>query len=672
MALRGFSPLRWAPWSDHLPLWVALGATVGTGIYEPGELALMALPLAAAAVVEAFRWDLGRHQRWFEVGALLFFLGDLARGQGLFTVALHTLFVLAGVRLALPKEPTHRRQLLLMGFLLFLTTALGTTDVLFLAWALAWAWAATLALVQQSWESSASLRRGTLARPPHARVPLWVGGALLLGAGFFLIMPRLSLGLRPALLFGATRTFGQAGLGEQLDLMGSGPVEPNPEVAIRIAPPAGLDPLANPGWTQGLELLRGLVLEQVQGQRWEPAQTQPVPLARPAGAGLARTAEFLYSPSPHGILALPSGLLRLDPPELPLVTGPGASRRWRYPRARTVPVTVTWQPAEGGLAERRLSRQRLDLLTDLGPEHEAARRASLHFAPGILPVPQLAQTLETALRGFRYTLDNPSGQASNPLADFLERTQAGHCEYFASAMALMLRARGIPARVVNGYRLGPWIPEGHYFRVSQNEAHSWVEYWHEGRWWTADPTPQGAALAASGGRGLGALDRWLDALRYRWDRYVVRYSDREQLAGVSWLQSQFHGWEWRWKGPPRAAAWLLGLVALAWALWRTRKLWRPAPEGPGRIRALRPLLSRTVRIAPPADGETARTWLLRLAALRPERASTLKALADAVDEAAYGRGNGEAAPLAKTEAQAWRGWNEKQNWIQPVMDGDKR
>jgi transglutaminase-like putative cysteine protease len=642
-------------------MWVALGAMASAGIYGPGELVLMALPLAVAAVVEWLRWDISRHRRWLEIGALLFFLGDLARGHGLFSVALHTLFVLAGVRLALPREPTHRRQLLLMGFMLFLTTAIGTTDVLFLAWTLVWAWATTLALLQQSWEPSAALRRGALSRPPYARVPLWVGGALLLGAGFFVIMPRLNLGFRPGAFFGTTRTLGQAGLGEQLDLSGGGPIEPNPEVALRIELPPGVDPVAEPQRIRGLALLRGITLEAVQGLRWEPADlTPPLPRIMPGSAATLTgglRAEFVYTPSPHGILALPAKVLtRLDPPDLALIEGPGASIRWRFPRTRTAPVTVTWNPAGPGFREPRLSRRRLELLTRLEPGHEAARRASLRIAPGILPTPQLAQTLEASLRGFTYTLDNPSGQAANPLEDFLERTQAGHCEYFASAMALMLRARGVPARVVNGYRLGPWIPEGDYFRVSQNEAHSWVEYWHEGQWWTSDPTPQGAATLAAGTRGLGRLERWLDALRYRWDRHVVRFSDQDQQAGLSWIQGRIQGWEWHWKTPSRPVAWALGLAGLAWVAWRTRGHWRPVPEGPGRIRALAPLLARTRRTAPPKPGDTARTWLLRLGTLRPERTAALLQLADAVDREAYGRRSSEASTLGRAEASAWRGW----------------
>lgn len=645
--------MTWGRWTDHLPLWVALGAAAATGIYDPGELALMALPLVAAAVVEFLRRDLGRFQRWLEVGALLFFLADLSRGRGIFPVAIHTLYLLAGLRLALPREVPQRRQLVLMGFLLFLTTAVSTTDLSFLLWALAWMGSAALALLQQSWEASAALRRGMPSRPPYARVPGWVGASLALGTVFFLVLPRLNAGFRPAAFLGAAATLGRAGLGDQLDLGGTGPILPNAEVVLRIQPPRG----TGPDRIRGLDLLPGVTLESAEGGRWVASDLTPEePFFRTRRGLEDLKADFLFAPDPQGILALPYGTTGLAPPGLPLRRGEGGSLRWRYPRYRSAPVEVTWNPAGAPIAEPRLSPARQGLLLRLDPEHEAARRWSLRLAPGILAAPELARNLETALRGFRYTLDNPSGRAANPLEDFLDRTQAGHCEYFASAMALMLRARGVPARVVNGYRLGPWIPEGGYFRVSQDQAHSWVEYWHEGRWRRADPTPAGPAGREGRDSVLGTLSRWADALRYQWDRHVVRFSDQDQQAGAAWLQARLQGWEWRWKAPPTPLAWAAALLALAWTAWRTRSLWRPAPPGPGRIPSLRPLVARTRRLAQPGPGETARAWLLRLAVLRPERAAALSDLADAVDAEAYGGLPIAAQAKAKAEARAWRGW----------------
>jgi hypothetical protein len=628
---------------------VALGAVLATGVYDPTDWGIMTFPLLTAALVERSRRDLGPYQRWLELGALLFFLGDLARGQGVFPVAIHTLFVLAGVRLALPREAHHRRQVVLVGFILLLTTTVSTTDPMFLFWALAWLATAALALLQLAWETSALLRRGTLSRPPYAQVPLWTGAALVLGAGFFLVMPRIQASLRPAFL-GSRGVLGRAGMGDQVDLSVGGPIEGNAEVALRISPPTGVTPAS----ISGLDLLPGLTLEAVQGQRWFPSAFAPTPRP-PYREGPTLQAEFLFTPSAQGILALPYGLYELAPPGLPIRSGEGASLRWQAPRIRTVPMWITWNPRVTTRTEPRLTQHRWELLTTLGPEHEAARRWSLRLAPRIQPVPELAQTLESALRRFRYTLDNPSGHAANPLADFLDRTQAGHCEYFASAMALMLRARGVPARVVNGYRLGPWIPEGGYFRVSQDQAHSWVEYWEAGRWLQADPTPTVPGETGSSNTPLKTLSRWLDALSYRWERYVVRFSDLDQQAGFTWIQARWQGWEWRWKAPPPLFSWSVGLLVLAWVVWRTRGSWVPTPEGPGRIRALRPLLVRVRQTAPPRPGETARAWLLRLADLRPERLTPLLQLADAVDVEAYGSGSRTtASTLAKAEAAAWR------------------
>ncbi len=648
--------MRLDRWLDHLPPWLAWGSVASTGIYEPAEVALMAVPLAAAGLAEALRLDLSRWQRWLEVGALLFFAGDLLRGAGLFATAVHTLFLLSGLRLALPRERPHQRQLLLMSFLLFLTAALAPSDPTFLAWCLAWLTAGAAVLLQQSWTDSAALRRGPLQPAPLRKAPLWALGAAALGAAFFVVLPRTSLGLRPAAFAGFLARSGQAGLSDRLDLAGQGPIEPNPEVVLRILPAPG----AAPDWSEGLGLLKGIVLEAARGARWEVADDTPlqgVPARPEAPRPRLRRAEFFLSPSPRRILPLPYGLAGLDGAPVPIRGSWGGSLRWGFPVARAVSLEVAWRPGDPEVPEPRLSPRRWSELTFVPPEDDAARRWSLRLAPGILPAPELARTLERTLRSWRYTLDNPSGRAENPLEDFLERTQAGHCEYFASALALMLRARGVPARVVNGYRLGPWIAEGGYYRVSQDQAHSWVEFWDAGAWHLADPTPAAPAAAGTGGVDLGFAARWADALKYRWDRYVVRFSDQDQMEGVDWLRSRLSGWTWRWRRPGKGALAALAAVAALWATWRTRRYWRARQAPPYRVKALRPLLARLRRPLPPAAGETARAWLLRLAGQRPERQEALLRLADAVDAEAYGGSPaGGASALGRAEASAWRGW----------------
>jgi protein-glutamine gamma-glutamyltransferase len=212
----------------------------------------------------------------------------------------------------------------------------------------------------------------------------------------------------------------------------------------------------------------------------------------------------------------------------------------------------------------------------------------------------------------------------------------------------------VPARVANGYRLGPWIEEGGYFLVTQAEAHSWVEYYDAdaGGWRTADPTPLGPPAPFGAGAFLASLDRWADTVRFSWDRHVVRFSDEDQLAGAGWAVNRLEALT-RWR-PGRAAKVLAVLALLGGLGWFGRRLPRRARGGPGRIRELRPLLRKARHALPPREAETARAWLGRLAALRPQRAAQLERLARAADAAAYGRQPaGTLKALAREEARHW-------------------
>jgi transglutaminase-like putative cysteine protease len=128
-------------------------------------------------------------------------------------------------------------------------------------------------------------------------------------------------------------------------------------------------------------------------------------------------------------------------------------------------------------------------------------------------------------KGFSYSLEVDDVGEQDPLAHFLFEARRGHCEYFASSLAVLLRAADIPARIVNGYRGGEWNDYGGYFLVRQSDAHSWVEAWVDGEWQVLDPTPvlPGSAARASN------LAAWMDAARMRWYRYVVNYGASDQV-----------------------------------------------------------------------------------------------------------------------------------------------
>jgi transglutaminase-like putative cysteine protease len=142
-----------------------------------------------------------------------------------------------------------------------------------------------------------------------------------------------------------------------------------------------------------------------------------------------------------------------------------------------------------------------------------------------------AVAMESHLRNnFTYTLNLTGKLGDDPLAHFLFETHAGHCEYFASAMAIMLRTLGIPSREVNGFLPGEFNDVAGDYIVRASDAHSWVEAYFPGSGWvTFDPTPP-----ASGDAGglLSRMALYLDWFQLNWNEWVINYdfSHQVQLA----------------------------------------------------------------------------------------------------------------------------------------------
>lgn len=622
----------------------------------------MLAPLLFAALTEWRRWGFGGWRRTFELLAVASLLGLVWARIGLVPTTIIMLFVLCAIRLCLPRELSQRRQLLLMGFLIWLTTAIATFEINFLAWSVLWVAGAGIVLMQLTWEGSSSLRGGPIQRAPYRRLPGWILGTVLIAAAIFVVLPRITLGFRAFPWGVAGLTSAQAGLSDTLSLGDTGPIAPSGEVVLRVLPPTA----DHARYENSLALLRGIALEALDGQSWNPHPGTPNTaysrLDSLDGVPASRLAlEYFIAPSPHGILPFPYGRLSLVQPQgMPILGGPGGSLRWMFPSRRPIPLRFLLEPADN-LAEPPPRGQRRNLLTQVGRGTESADRWSRSLIPGDLPAEELAGRLSAALRTFAYTTDNPSGKAANPLQDFLENTHAGHCEYFASALALMLRYRGIPARVVNGYRLGPWISEGGYWLVTQSEAHSWVEFYDaEARAWrVADPTPAAPPQGLEAGTFWAAFQRWTDAIRFRWDRHIVRFSDEDQVAGLEWFQAKLAELPpWRpgrgsWIAlPVIALVLLLAWVARRFQPWSRRMNFPAAAHG---LQPLRPLLRAAGRQLQPLPGETARQWILRLAHRLPERAQHLAQIAEEADAVAYGgEGPQRLKKLAKLEAKAWR------------------
>ena len=127
--------------------------------------------------------------------------------------------------------------------------------------------------------------------------------------------------------------------------------------------------------------------------------------------------------------------------------------------------------------------------------------------------------------GYFYTLDLPNLPADHPIDAFIHDTKVGHCELFASALALMLRSLGIPTRVVAGYRGGEWSPNDQAYLVREDMAHLWVEVYFIGIGWvTFDPSPPDAGVEGLSRTWIARLSsRYMLRLKMAWYQDVIGF-----------------------------------------------------------------------------------------------------------------------------------------------------
>ncbi|MGO9404272.1 MAG: DUF3488 and DUF4129 domain-containing transglutaminase family protein [Terriglobales bacterium] len=194
---------------------------------------------------------------------------------------------------------------------------------------------------------------------------------------------------------------------------------------------------------------------------------------------------------------------------------------------------------------------------------------------------------------YRYTLELPGSVPRDPLANFLFERKKGHCEYFASSMAVMLRSLRIPSRIVTGFRGGEFNDLTGQYVVRASDAHSWVEAYFPGSGWISfDPTPAGAAPARS---GWSRMELYVDAAASFWREWIINYdvshqrtlgkdaatSGRQFLDEVrQWLRRQHramlrsarHAHEHITKFPARWLGGLIGFAALLITLFNLGRL----------------------------------------------------------------------------------------------------
>jgi protein-glutamine gamma-glutamyltransferase len=229
--------------------------------------------------------------------------------------------------------------------------------------------------------------------------------------------------------------------------------------------------------------------------------------------------------------------------------------------------------------------------------------ALLRLAADIVGASDTTAGKATALRRFflerfRYSLDPPRFSAA-PLRAFLLEDRQGHCEFFASGFAVLLRSQGIPARVVGGFQGGAWDEDVVVFQ--ERHAHAWVEWWDEGAGWIVDDaTP----LATAPREQLSAFAALLDRARRFWDDRVLDYSMQDQMDSLTEARR-------RWRSIDASFRTLLagvvlpGVLTFAIVLFLRRRALRRAPGVHPLARAILEAVGRRRQVPVPPS------WTLR-------------------------------------------------------------
>ncbi len=357
------------------------------------------------------------------------------------------------------------------------------------------------------------------------------GVILLIAMGVFVTFPRVSQGWAGR---GETMATSIAGFSDEISIGEHGStIAGNPEIVLRVefpdGPPANTDALR---W-------RGRSYDYFDGVRWTRSSGMP-PSGGPTQWYEERwgpeviTQKIYGSPLDVRVLFALHPALDFDAHNgiQPLFDNAGDFIYW----GSVPPVYTAVSPA---------SR----------PSADELREARRGYTPGdrfFLQIPRLdprivaladsltagydnrydrAVAIEEYLHTFGYTRDLPATAAETSLEHFLFERREGHCEYFSTAMVMLLRAAGIHARNVNGFLGGQWSPFGEYLVVTQNEAHSWVEVWFPGYGWVPfDPTPPGSEEAEVATVWFWPGRIFFDGLQHRWNKWVLDYGPDDQLG----------------------------------------------------------------------------------------------------------------------------------------------
>jgi transglutaminase-like putative cysteine protease len=595
---------------------VGLLALVATGEFDRKAAISLLLGLSLALSLPSTLRELRLVQitgSLLPVAFLCLQMFRLTSSANVVTLAVEFAALLQVVRLATRRGAAHDQQIVLLALLhLIAATVLGA-GLTYAACFIGFMFLAPVTLllshlrreVEGNYRQGARDRAGLpvdvprILRSRRVVSPAYLGLVVCLSLPMFVftgvlfvVFPRVGLSL---LLLQPPRKARLVGFSDRVDLGVVGKLHSDPSVALRLTYP---ELPAQPPEHLAV-YLRGAALDYYDGKAWSKTQTSLrtaehegnyYPFRKWLNPAVDRFMTVELSPIEPPIVFLPSDVaaIQLLPQvraETPETVGifRNSDDEFRYIADGTTGlryrVFFNKNPAPWGIT--------------LPPEERAKYLA---LPPGISNrVAQLAKTwvgeendrlaqsrlVEQHLRReYRYDLESPSGAAINPVEDFLFSSHRGHCEYYATAMAILLRTLGIPARNVTGFGAATFNRFGRFYVVRQSDAHSWVEAWVDDvGWHRFDPTPPQAPIATNELVGFGRVLRDLiEAAAQRWSQHVEAYDIQQQLRLAGQIRSRAEAlglaaWPRRWATArtilPIVLAIFLGFGLVRF--WRNRK-----------------------------------------------------------------------------------------------------
>ncbi len=536
--------------------------------FSLGESLVVVVAYVASWFAEPPLLDRPGYSRFWNAAAVVVLLVQIARamaGESMLSVGVEYAAFLQISRLSHRKSAADYQQIAILAFLhLIAGTVLSAGldyAVVFFGFVIVMPWMLALTHLRKELETQYGAGTPVLRSQLETRdvaTPAFFGGTTLLAVPLFLLtaamffaFPRVGFGVLAGL---GARTQSVAGFGDDVELGGFGAIRDDPTVVMRIKLKKGSDP---PAQSIGLRL-RGTSFDRYSEGRWsrtqvggrelEHLQDQYIVFRRPEPGDYEY--DIILDPMEETVLFLPEHTVALQVP--PTVH----SGRDRYRRILYAPgLDIRYQERlEGPLTYKAFAAPKRRGIPERVPK--ALRKRYLEVPDGYERVAALArevvrgasnphaqaQLVERYLRGggnFRYTLDQPETGGKDALQVFLFEAKAGHCEYFSTAMAIMMRSLGLPARNVTGFLGADYNPYGGYYAVRNGNAHSWVEVFIDGEWSTFDPTPASGQVFASPSGFAVKLRQMMDAMRVRWAEYIVEYNIRDQAKALQRLAAWY-------------------------------------------------------------------------------------------------------------------------------------